>query len=264
MDWASLLHNNFLIKMAAAIAELLIGFSIAPLARNAILKLHNKRGMDQGVLTFTSSVVSTAIRFIAIIIALGQIGVDITIVVGAFSAVGLGVSLALKENMANVAGGMQILITKPFVVDDYIQIDSLEGTVREIEIMFTTLQTFDNQQVIIPNAQLVANPITNFSKYPQRRIVLGVPVSVSLDLEGFRNGLMDIMKNETRVLIDPAPKTVVGDYTPDGRGVFVKLVCYTTNEDYWDVKFDLAERVHQLQNKMDMTPPVDLVEVKNA
>lgn len=244
--------------------ELVIGFSIAPLARKAILNLHTKRGVDQGVLTFSGSVVSIAIRFIAVIIALGQIGVDMTVVVGAFSAVGLGVSLALKENMSNVAGGMQILITKPFVVGDYIQIGTLEGTVKEIEIMFTTLQTFDNQQVVVPNSQLISNAITNYTKYASRRIIIEVPVSVSMDLESFREGMVQIMKAEPRVLTDPAPKTVVGDYTADGHGVFVKLACYTTNDDYWDVKFDLADRVHKLQNEMKMTPPVDLVEVKSS
>lgn len=264
MDWTSLIHNNFFIKLIAAAVELMIGFSLGPLAKRAIMKLHNRRGVDEGVLTFTGSLVNIAIRLIAIIIALGQIGVDMTVAVGAFSAVGLGISLALKENMANVASGMQILLTKPFRVGDYIAVTEMEGTVTAIEIMFTTLKTFDNQQVVIPNATLISNPVTNYSQYPTRRIVIAVPVSSQENYDAFREQAQELMESMPDILKDPKPKTVVAGYTPEGSGLTIKLVCYADLSTYWDTMYRLQEQVEVLRRKNSLNPPVNYVRVLSS
>lgn len=262
IDWNSFIHNSFLLKLIAAVIELLIGWVLGPFVKRQIMRLHNRnKKVDEGVLTFTGSFVNIFIRIIAIIIALAQIGVNMSVAVGAFSALGLGISLALKENMANVASGMQILVTKPFQVGDYISCDSMEGTVTAIELMFTTLQTFDNQQVVVPNAILISNPITNYSKYPTRRIVFAVPVSVQSSYEEFRQSLQTLMERHSGVMQDPKPKTVVGDYTPDGLGIQIKLVCYARLANYWDVLFDLKNEAEKIRQSEKLNPPVGLVEV---
>lgn len=261
MSWEQFISNNFLVKLAAAIVELVIGFFLGPLCKRMILKLNKRKGVDEGVLTFTGSFISIFIRILAVIIALGQIGADITAVVGIFSAMGLGVSLALKENMANVAGGLQILLTKPFKVGDYIACGSQEGTVVEIEIMFSTLKTFDNQLIVIPNSMLVSSMLINYSAYPSRRIVAQIPVGATGDYEAFRQKLLALMEANPNILKDPAPHTVIGDLNEQGNALPVKVLCYTLNEHYWDVKFQLNDQIHALRRQMKLEPPASYVEV---
>lgn len=261
MDWNSILHNNFLIKLAAAAIELLVGFFLGPFIKRMVMRLHNKRGVDEGVLTFTGSFINIAIKCLAIIVALGQIGVDITVAAGLFSAVGLGVSLALKENMANVAGGLQILITKPFRVGSYIQVETMEGTVTSIEIMFTTLQTFDNQQIVIPNSYLISNPVTNYTEYPTRRIVLQIPVSSQAETAAFREKALALMEEHANVIKAPKPKTVIAGYTADGKGIMIKMVCYSRIEVYWETLYELQEQADALRKASEMMPPVDYIQV---
>ncbi|MDE5757737.1 MAG: mechanosensitive ion channel family protein, partial [Allobaculum sp.] len=258
---AQALQNSYLVKVIAAVVEMVIGFFLGPFVKRQIMRLHNQKGVDEGVLTFTGSLANTAIRFTGFIIALGQLGVDMSVIVGAFSAVGLGVSLALKENMSNVASGMQILITKPFKVGDYIACDGLEGTVMAIEIMFTTLKTVDNQQAVIPNAILISQSVVNYSLYPTRRINIIVPISALDDYEGFRLKAKDIMDEQSGVLADPAPKTVVGTYTQDGRAIQIKLVCYAQNANYWDTYYALTNKIEVLRKEIALHPPVDLIQV---
>ena len=258
---AQALQNSYLVKVIAAVVEMVIGFFLGPFVKRQIMRLHNQKGVDEGVLTFTGSLANTAIRFTGFIIALGQLGVDMSVIVGAFSAVGLGVSLALKENMSNVASGMQILITKPFKVGDYIACDGLEGTVTAIEIMFTTLKTVDNQQAVIPNAILISQSVVNYSLYPTRRINIIVPISPLDDYEGFRLKAKDIMDEQSGVLADPAPKTVVGTYTQDGRAIQIKLVCYAQNANYWDTYYALTNKIEVLRKEIALHPPVDLIQV---
>lgn len=260
MDLQTLIHNNFLLKVLAAAIEIAVGFALGPWVRRMIMRLQH-RGIDPGVLTFSASLANIGIRLIAVIIALAQIGVNISVAVGAFSAIGLGISLALKENMANVAGGMQILITKPFVVGDYIQMGDQEGTVKEIELMFTTLQTFNNQEIVMPNALLASSVITNYTHYPVRRIVITVPVAPCENYDPFRGALMDIMESEQRVLRSEGYKTVVNGFTNQGMGMEINMICYAKNDDYWDARFALMEQVQKARSAMRLDPPKVFVQL---
>ena len=261
MSWDALIHNNFLMKLISAAVEIVIGFFLGPFVKRMIMRLHNRKGVDEGVLTFTGSIANVLIRILAVIIALGQIGADMSVVVGAFSALGLGISLALKDNMTNVASGMQILITKPFRVNDYISCGDYEGTVQSIEMMFTTLQTFDEQLVVIPNTYLISNAVTNYSVYPSRRLVYKIPVDCQCDAAEFRKAAQTIMEQSPLVLQDPKPKSVIGDYVDQGRGIEISLVCYSKVEDFWDMKFALQAQLQQLRENGVLQTPRNVVEV---
>lgn len=260
MDWNELLQSGFLIKVAAAIIELIIGMFLARWVRNWILKM-KPIGMDKGVLTFGASAAGILVTVLAIIIALGQIGVNLDILIGAFSAVGLGVSLALKESMANVAGGLQILLTRPFKVGDYIEYGETGGTVKQIELMFTSLQTPNLQQVVIPNASLVSGEITNYSAYPNRRIVISVPISTGADYRSFRAEAQDLLEQTDKILKDPAPKTAVSGFTASGNGMTINVICYSRTSDYWDMVYYLYESLQALLQKVSVDQPVDLIKI---
>lgn len=255
--WEELIKNSFWIDLLAAMAEIAVGFFFGSFVKNIILKFQNARGtlVDQGVLTFTGSAINISIRIIAIVIALAQIGVNMSVVVGAVSALGLGVSLALRENMANVASGIQILMTKPFRIGDYIQNEEFEGTVKTIEIMFTTLETFDLQEVVIPNAQLISTPIVNYSVSPSRRVAFIVPISRTCSYDQIQNEIQTMLENEAGVLKDPKPMTVVADYSTNGKSLMIRIICFAKQEDYWTVLASVRNRVEQIaQNHEDALP----------
>lgn len=259
MNWESLLNNSFLIKLLVAVVEVLVGFVLGPLAKRLLLRLSNRKGVDEGVLTFTGSFLSLFVRVLAVVIALGQLGADMTAVIGIFSAMGLGISLALKESMANVAGGLQILLTKPFGVGDYISCQDQEGTVQEIELMFTTLQTFNNQLIVVPNSILVSNSLINYTKYPTRRLVLPIPVAVMKDADAFCAAMQKEMENNPKILKSPAPRMVVGDYTADGKGVEINAICYTLNDNYWEEKYAQSAKMQELRKTFNLEPPISVV-----
>ena len=253
-------ENKLIFQILIAIMEMGLGFILGPIVRNWIVRMH-PRGIDKGVLTFTGSLANALIRFLAIVIALAQLGVNMDVIVGAFSAVGLGVSLALKENMANVAGGLQILITRPFSVGDYIGIDGEEGSVKQVEIMFTTLETLNGQEVIIPNATLVSNTVINYTINKKRRVVIDVPVSCDGDYDSFRTEMVKIMKAHKDAYQDPAPTTMVTGFTPEGNGMIIRCICYCDNTNYWELLFDLNEQVQKQRSALKLSQPVSVVQV---
>lgn len=261
--WEEFIKNSFWIDLLAAAAEIAVGFFLGSFVKKLILKFQNAKGVpvDQGVLTFTGSVANIAIRVIAIVIALAQIGVDMTIVVGALSALGLGVSLALRENMANVASGIQILMTKPFRIGDYIQNEEFEGTVKTIEIMFTTLETFDLQEVVIPNAQLISTPIVNYSTSPSRRVTFVVPVSRTCSYEKIQNEIQTMLDTEPGVLKDPKPMSIVADYSTNGKSLMIRIICFSKQEDYWTVLANVRNRVEQIVQKHEDALPKESIKV---
>ncbi|MCF0260050.1 MAG: mechanosensitive ion channel [Erysipelotrichaceae bacterium] len=247
-------------RIVVSIVILIVGFFLGPVVRNAIVKMKGKH-IDKGLVTFTASLASTFIRFLAALIALAQLGVNMDVIVAGLSAVGLGISLALKENMANVAGGMQILLTRPFVVGDYIGIEGEEGSVKKIEIMFTTMETPNGQEVIVPNSTLVSKTILNFTENKKRRIVIDVPVSSEGSYEQFRQEMVKTMGAEPKVYASPAPVTAVNGFTPSGNGMIIRCMCYCDNTDYWEVYYDLNEKMQILRTQLKLTPPVSITQV---
>ncbi len=263
MNWdtvLSWLSNSYVIKILAAIAELVIGFFLAGLVRRYIMRL-KWNGVPDGVRTFIASLSNIAIRLLVLTIALAQIGIPTSILVGGFSAVGLGVSLALRESMANVAGGFQILITKPFEVGDYIACQSFEGTCEDIELMFTTLRTFDQQLIVIPNSTLCSETLTNYTYYPLRRVKIQVPIATQQESALFRTEILSIMKKTAGIASDPAPSARLGGYLSNGQGMLINVICFVKTQEYWDRYFDLLQEIQDLQLKLNLTPPVSLVSI---
>ncbi len=233
---------KILIKLSIAFCIAASGFVIGPLLKKWIIRLSRSIN-DVGALTFLGSCVSTLTKVIAIVIALSHLGVDTNVIVGAFSAVGLGISLALKDSMANVAGGIQILFTRPFIVDDYIQIDQKEGTVKRIEMMFTVLETPSAQEIVVPNAVLVQNVLVNYSRQPDRRIFFTFPVSIYADFHKIQEMCMQLIQDDERICKE---KTI--DVTVESmqeRSMLIGIYCWVSYDQYWDVLHDLNQQVQK-------------------
>lgn len=249
---------EILINAAISLGIVIVGFIVGPLVKKWIIKLSDNVS-DKGALTFIGSCASIGIKVIAIVIALSHLGINTSVIVGCFSALGLGISLALKDNMANVAGGIQILFTRPFMVGDYISCDNQEGTVTRIEIMFTILQTYDNQDVVIPNSVLVQETIINYSKEENRRVIIQFPVAFNEDVQKIRKLCLEIMKEEELVL-ETMPKEVNLE-SMNENSLTIGLLCWCRREDYFGCLHSLNEKIQKKRLEEGIRIPVKPIQV---
>lgn len=249
---------EWLIRIGTTLLIVAVGFILGPVLKKGIIKL-SKNASDKGALTFIGSGVSLLTKIAGIIIALSQLGVNTNVIVGAFSAAGLGISLALKDNMANVAGGIQILFTRPFMVGDYISVENKEGTVVRIELMFTVVKTPAAQEIIVPNSLMVQEIIINYSRDECRRISLQFPVSISTDVQALREICIDILKKDSSVIMEK-PYEVIIDRM-DERSIWMGVYCWTKFDEYWDTYHRLYDAIQKNRFTQTIESPYESVQI---
>lgn len=257
------MHANLLdfgIKIAAAAAELVVGFIVGPWVRKMINRIDNKK-VDRGLITFVGSLSNISIKVLAIIIALSQLGVNLNVIVGLFSALGLGISLALQNNMANLASGIQILLTRPFKVGDLITVENYDGNVQRIELMFTTIETFNKQLVAIPNSDLVNNPVVNYTDLGLRRSVINVDLPINYEPSEFKERLLQLANTHELCLKDPVPAVYTSALNQ--QSVTISLYAYSKVEDYWTLFCDLNQQAIELRLEMGIGEPYKTVKIAN-
>ncbi|ARP49953.1 hypothetical protein B6259_03060 [Ruminococcaceae bacterium CPB6] len=232
---------SFLPRLLEAALVFGIGWWLSGVVRHICVKMLQRAQRDSAVVSFLSSTVKVTVRIIVIIMALSSLGLNTGAIIGAFSALGLGVSLAMKNNMANIACGVQMLFTKPFHAGDYIAAEGVEGTVERVELMFTTLRTFDNKEIVFPNARLCDSVVTNYTAMDKRRVDFDFGISYSDDLAGAKALLLQIAEEDSRVLKVPAPLVAVNKHEKSALLLTAHFWCKT--EDYWDVYYAVQEKV---------------------
>ena len=233
---------DFLPKLLAAAVIVVVGLFIGRILKKVCKKALEKANREVGMVSFISSAVSVIIKIFTAVIAISALGVDMSVIVGGLSAVGLGITLALKNNMANVASGLQMIFTKPFKVGDYIATDDgVEGTVERVELMFSVLRTFDNKEIVIPNAKLADNVVTNFSAMENRRMDLRFSVAYGDDLLHAKAVLYETISKDKRILEDPPLFVGVDQCGDSAVQLLARLWCRT--DDYWDLYYALQEAV---------------------
>lgn len=210
---------------------------LVKLIRNAMARAN----VDGTVISFISSFAKITLKIIVCIIAVAQLGINTTAIIAALGTAGVAVGLALKDNMSNIASGVQIIFTHPFHAGDYLSIDDEEGTVQRIEIMYTVLRTFDNKEIIIPNTMVINSVIENYTAMKQRRLDLNYSVSYQTDLQKAKRLLSEVVSAHPMALQDPAPLIAVGEH----RDSCINMVCkvWCKSEDYWPLYFDMQEKV---------------------
>ncbi len=251
--------NATLPRLVATLLILAIGWWLS----NQLVKLMY-RGMmrskaDAGIVTFICSLVKTILKIIVCVTAAAQLGLNVNSIIAALGAASVAVGLALKDNMANIASGAQIIFTKPFHAGDYLALQDVEGTVERIEIMFTTLRTFDNKEVVIPNSTVTASVITNYSAMETRRLDLDYVVGYGEDLAAVKQLMNDLIEENPMAIKDPVPMIVVGEHKDNGIVVGVKVWC--KREDYWTLYFDMQEKVKLAFDKAGIAIPFRQLDV---
>ncbi|NCE86491.1 mechanosensitive ion channel family protein [Pseudomonas sp. Q1] len=225
-------------RFLLAVVTLAIGWWLINVLTHRVGRLLALRNADLALQHFITSLANIALKMMLVVNVASMIGVATTSFVAAIGAATLAIGLALQGSLANFAGGVLILLFRPFRIGDWIEAQGTSGTVDSIQIFHTVLRTGDNKTVIIPNGSLSNGIITNTNRQPTRKVVFDVGVDYDADLQKAREVLLELAK-DPRVLADPAAVAVVS--TLGDSSITVSLRCWTKTADYWDVMFMLNE-----------------------
>ena len=225
-------------RFLLAVITLAIGWWLINVLTHRVGRLLALRNADLALQHFITSLANIALKVMLVVNVASMIGVATTSFVAAIGAATLAIGMALQGSLANFAGGVLILLFRPFRIGDWIEAQGTSGTVDSIQIFHTVLCTGDNKTVIIPNGSLSNGLITNTNRQPTRKVVFDVGVDYEADLQKAREVLLELAK-DPRVLADPAAVAVVS--TLGDSSITVSLRCWTKTADYWDVVFMLNE-----------------------
>ena len=234
---------NLGIKIIIAIIIFMIGRVIIKWIRKSIRYSFQVKETDAGIATFVDSLVKFGLYILLIIIIAGNLGIELSSITVLFASAGVGVSLALQDFITNFAGGIMILLLRPFTVGDYIIEDTNknEGTVKEIKIFYTKLMTIENKVIVIPNGKLMNNSLTNVTERDERRLDLKVGISYESDLKKAKEILERLLLSHKDILTNEDWKVFV-DSLADSS-VVLGVRAYVKMEKYWDTRWELLEQI---------------------
>lgn len=230
-------------RLVGAIVVLFIGWRIIRVIRRGLSNMMERREIDTSLRSFLISLIVNLLKILLVISVLGMIGVEMTSFIALLGAAGLAVGLALSGTLQNLAGGVMILLFKPFKVGDYIEAQGFAGTVNEIQIFNTILKTPDNKTIIIPNGGLSTGSMVNFSTEPLRRVDWTFGIAYGDDSDQAISVLLGIFKSDERILTEPEPFVAVsslGDHSVD-----FAARAWVKSSDYWAVFFDINQKVYK-------------------
>lgn len=229
------------LKILTAALILVAGRWVARFIRHGTEKVMSRSNVDATLIPFVGNLVYFALITFVILAALAHLGVQTTSFIAVIGAAGLAVGLALQGSLANFAAGVLMLIFRPFKVDDFIEGAGVSGVVEEINIFTTHLRTLDNKTVIIPNAKITGDNITNYTRKEKRRVDLVVGVSYKDDIGKVKRVISDVLGGDARVLKDPAPTVAVLELGESSVNFAVRP--WVSTADYWNVYFDTTENL---------------------
>lgn len=243
----------YLPRLAAAIITLIVGLWIIGVVVKLTRKGMEKSKLDQTLVPFLCNLTSWGLKALLFISAASMIGIATTSFIAVLGAAGLAVGLALQGSLANFAGGVLILIFKPYAIGDLIEAQGHLGVVKEVQIFNTILLTPNNKRVIIPNGALSNGSTVNYSAEGALRVDLTIGISYKSDIPKAKEVLVQMMKENPQVLDDPAPMTAVVELADSSVNLVVRPWCLTA--DYWDVYFETTERAKQVLEANDISIP---------
>jgi len=229
------------LKIVIAIIVLIIGLRIIKSLVNVADKSFQKRNVDESLRPFLKSILSVLLKVALFISVIQMVGVATTSFVAILGAAGLAVGLALSGTLQNFAGGVVILLLKPFKKGDWIDAQGHAGTVHEIQIFFTVLKTPDNRTVILPNGPLSTGSLVNFSTEPTRRVDMEFGIGYDDDIDKTKETLNKLIEADSRIHQDPAPAVLLGTLADSSVNFKVRVWCNAG--DYWGIYFDFHEKV---------------------
>ena len=244
-----------------AIIVYFVGRFIIKYAIKALRAVTQKRKVEASLTSFLNSLVSISLNLILAIIIIGILGIDTSSFLAVFASAGIAVGMALSGMLQNFAGGVLILMLKPYKVGDYIEAQGFAGTVREIQIFSTVLDTMDNQTIIIPNGPLATGSLKNSTKAPTRRIDLDVEVAYGTDPDEVRQVLMNVINADERIMQSGVFAPFVPMTTMSTSSIVFQMRIWVKATDYWPVRFDTTEKVYKELGKAGIEIPFQQMDV---
>ncbi|MBQ4523091.1 MAG: mechanosensitive ion channel [Lachnospiraceae bacterium] len=238
-----------------------IGFRLIKVIQKFLKKSLQKAGIEPGVITFLSSFVNIALKIVILLSAAAGLGFKVTSVLTLLGSAGVAIGLALQGSLSNLAGGVLILVLKPFRVGDYIIEDNKgkEGTVTAIDIFYTKLLTSDNRVVVIPNGTLSNTSLTNVSKEAKRRLDLTMSVDYEQDIKEAKRVIYEVLAGNEKVLEKEPISIFLQSF--DASAIVMGIRFWVKTEDYWDVKWELQEKFKEAFDENGIAIPYNHMDV---
>lgn len=229
-------------KVAIALAIYFVGRWLINRLIKVVNKICDKRGVEISLQQFFKNMIKVVLYICLALTVIGILGIDTTSLIAMFASASLAIGMALSGTMQNFAGGVMILLLRPYRIGDYVEAQGQAGTIKEISLFNTVITTVDNQTIYVPNSSISTGIINNYSQAATRRVDWNITISYGDDVEVARRVLIEMMNSDKRVKQDPAPVvylTSLGD-----SAVNISARAWVANADYWGVYFDLNERIY--------------------
>ena len=253
LDTLTVWVTQYSVKLVAAILIIIIGRWISRRISRLLGRLLEKNNVDVTLVRFAENLTYYVLIVVVLIAAVGQLGINTTSFLTIVGMAGLAIGLALKDSLSNFAAGVMLTLFRPFRVGDFVEAGGVTGTVQGITIFNTILNTIDNKRVIVPNSVVTSNVITNVTANTTRRVDLVIGISYDDDVAKAKEVLTGIINAEKRILPDPAPKIAVSELGDSSVNFVVRP--WVKTEDYWDVYFDLTEKIKITLDKEGISIP---------
>lgn len=237
---------QFGLKVLAALLIYCVGAWIIKKIKKILSNIFAKRHTEKAIASFTMSLVSITLTILLIILTVGTLGVNTTSLAALLAAGGMAIGMALSGTVQNFAGGIMLLVFKPFKAGDFIEAQGFSGTVSEVNIVSTKLRTTDNRTIVLPNGALSGGTINNISQNPIRRVEWKVTVEYGSDVQTARKVVLGMLASDKRVLTGsdaPAEPNVSLSALLDSS-IELQIRCWVKTEDYWDVLYDTNEKIY--------------------
>lgn len=250
---------NIALKILIALVIFWIGRWLIRRIRKIVSRIMVKRQVDMSLQTFLINVVNITLTLFLIIIIIGVLGLDTTSFIALFASAGLAIGMALSGTLQNFAGGVIILLFRPFRVGDYIEAQNEEGTVKEIRLIYTVLNTVDNKTILLPNGPVSTGIINNFSHEPRRRVNWVFGIAYGDDYDVAKATIAELLAADERVDKEPAPFIAMKELADSSVNIVVRA--WVASPDYWDVYFDMNEKVYKTFSQKGLNIPFPQMDV---
>lgn len=250
---------GFLYNLAVAALIAFIGIRIIGMVKKWSRRTFLRMKVEESVSRFLSSCISVGLYGVLLFIVAGMLGVNSASIVALLGSAGIAISLALQGSLSNFAGGVLILLSRPFTVGDYIINKDGEGTVTNIGIIYTTLLTTDNRKIVLPNGALSNSPLTNVTAQDRRRVVINVGISYEADLKKAKELLQGLFEARPEILPEDGIEVYVDSLGESAVNLTARA--YTRTEDYWNVKWALTEEVKLCFDREGIEIPYNKLDV---
>ena len=247
------------VQLVIAIIILVIGFKLIKFLEKRLKRKHKFSKLDESVKSFIISIISISLKVILLVVAASIVGIPTTSFITILGSAGLAIGLSLQGGLSNLAGGVMILLFKPFSVGDYIEANGKEGTVKAITMFYTSLTTIDNKVVQIPNGSITNNTITNYTYNKERRVDLEFNVSYDSKIDKVKKVINDVINKEELILKDKDVTVRILRHSDSSITYAVRV--WVNSENYWPVYFNMQENIKEAFDKNNIEIPFPQLDI---